>query len=343
MIAFFQAHTPLAAMLLAGFFLWCYIVVASVEFGATLFILFPKLRGPRAVSVAQLLSPVWEVNNVFLVGFFVSLLAFFPGFIPWFATALFIPLSVFIVANGVRVLSVLIFFYSPFERIQQSLLARLVFATSAYTAMAAAAWGATVAIIGVTPELWLAQFAWLLVPAVLFALAGLAAFAGVGMELFGGADSSTSPVKMFTDFSCVAYAASAVWFFKMVPLFAAHNIRSADVLWTSVALALALALAALGRLARRPSAAFFALAALVGILIFYVISLQYPYLVYPFITAASAYTATSTATILFIVCILGLVLVIPSLAVLYTLFLQKNKSYETGNNTIESEGNKIIT
>ena len=132
MLAFFNTHLPLAALLVTGFFLWCYIVVASVAFGATIFLLFPRLRSTQAVSVAKFLSPVWEVNNVFLIGFFVSLLAFFPGCIPWFAMALFIPLCVFVAASGVRILSVLIFFYSPFEELKESLLARLVFALSAF-------------------------------------------------------------------------------------------------------------------------------------------------------------------------------------------------------------------
>ena len=322
MLAFFNAHLPLAAMLVAGFFLWCYVVVASVEFGATLFLLFPKLSGGRTIPVAKLLSPVWEVNNVFLVGFFVSLIAFFPGFIPWFSTALFIPLCIFLVASGIRIFSVLIFFYSSFSRLQQSMVMRLIFTLSAFIAAGTAAWGATSVIVGVSPVLWLGQFLILEIPAVVLALSGLAAFAGVGIKLFSGVDArSMVPLGIFIDLSCVAFAFSAIVFFRVLPLFADHAAGSTDLLWLSIALAIALALVALGRLASRPSATFLGLAAMMGILIFYAISLQYPYLVYPFITAAGAFTAAATAPILFIVFCVGLLLVLPSLVLLYKLFL----------------------
>ena len=73
----FNSHAPFIAVLLAAFFLWCYIVLASAEFGSSLFWLFPALA-PDA-PLAKLLSPVWEANNVFLVGFYRLTHRFFSG------------------------------------------------------------------------------------------------------------------------------------------------------------------------------------------------------------------------------------------------------------------------
>lgn len=316
-------------MLVAGFFLWGYIVLTSVEFGSSLFLLFPRLVAGQDIFLTQFLSPVWEVNNVFLVGFIVSIIAFFPGFIPWFAVVLFTPICLFLIASGFRILLVLVFFYSSFERLQRLFIVRALFAVSAFAGPAIAAWGATIVLIGVAPALWLGSFAWLLLPAVFFALSSLVAFASVGIQLFrvtthtaiSGAHESSSALSVLTTLSCIVYGASAVWLFRMLPLFTAHSRATAELFWFSLILALALLVLMVGLLAHRAGVAFFGLAATAGVLVFFAIALQYPYLVFPFITAAAAFTAPATAKILFGVFGGGLILLIPSFILLYRLFI----------------------
>ena len=57
--------------------LYVYMVLSSVEFGASIFRLWPKLlRRPEVVSTY--LNPIWEATNVFLVYFVICLMTFFP-------------------------------------------------------------------------------------------------------------------------------------------------------------------------------------------------------------------------------------------------------------------------
>ncbi|GEM_PF-5309952 len=319
MYSLFTAHIPFLAVLIAGFFLWCYIVASSVEFGLSLLILFPRLAGERSLLVITILNPIWEVNNVFLVGFFVSLFAFFPGFVPWLTITLFTPLCIFVAVSGARILLVLVFFYSSWEWLKKSLVVRSAFALCSFAGPVLLAVGAVAVLTGIAPSLWPASFFWLVAAAVCVALSSLAAFAG----LFGR--------KTFGDVAVIAYAASAIWFFKMLPFYMpwvsiTHpQFLSSAFTWTSLLLVAALALVFAGRLVRRPAIAFTGLAAVAGILIIFVAALQQPYLAYPFVSAASAFTALATAKILFGAFAGGSVILIPSILLLYWLFVFNKK------------------
>lgn len=61
-------------------FLFGYIIVASIDFGAGFFNAYSTYRGTQQILTAVIqryLSPVWEVTNVFLVFFSLELLVFF--------------------------------------------------------------------------------------------------------------------------------------------------------------------------------------------------------------------------------------------------------------------------
>lgn len=54
-------------------FLFCYIIIASIDFGAGFFALHSKLTGDEKKInhlISRYLNPVWEVTNVFFVFFF---------------------------------------------------------------------------------------------------------------------------------------------------------------------------------------------------------------------------------------------------------------------------------
>ena len=62
-------------------FLFCYIIVASIDFGAGFFALHSKITGEEKKInhlIHRYLNPVWEVTNVFFVFFFVGFVGFFP-------------------------------------------------------------------------------------------------------------------------------------------------------------------------------------------------------------------------------------------------------------------------
>ena len=72
-------------------FLFGYLIVASIDFGAGFFSYYSSVTGKRHLInniIERYLSPVWEVTNVFLVFFFVGMVGFFPDTAYYYGTAL---------------------------------------------------------------------------------------------------------------------------------------------------------------------------------------------------------------------------------------------------------------
>lgn len=86
-------------------FLYGYVIVASIDFGAGFFAFYAKLtRKDHIVNdlISRYLSPVWEVTNVFFVFFFVGIVGFFPDTAYYFGTALLIPGSIALILLAIR-------------------------------------------------------------------------------------------------------------------------------------------------------------------------------------------------------------------------------------------------
>lgn len=86
-------------------FLYGYIIVASIDFGAGFFSFYSRLtKRDHIVNnvIARYLSPVWEVTNVFLIFFIVGLVGFFPDTAYYYGTALLVPGSVALVLLSLR-------------------------------------------------------------------------------------------------------------------------------------------------------------------------------------------------------------------------------------------------
>ncbi|WLD94990.1 cytochrome d ubiquinol oxidase subunit II [Alkalihalobacillus sp. AL-G] len=86
-------------------FLYGYLIVASIDFGAGFFAYYGKVTKRDDVInniISRYLSPVWEVTNVFFVFFFVGLVGFFPSTAYYFGTALLVPGSIGLVLLAIR-------------------------------------------------------------------------------------------------------------------------------------------------------------------------------------------------------------------------------------------------
>ncbi len=86
-------------------FLFGYIIVASIDFGAGFFNAYSTLRGKQHILtriIQRYLSPVWEVTNVFLVFFFVGIVGFFPKTAYYYGTTLLVPVSIAIILLAIR-------------------------------------------------------------------------------------------------------------------------------------------------------------------------------------------------------------------------------------------------
>src|SRR6185437_2955795 len=86
-------------------FLFGYLIVASIDFGAGFFNAYSLLTGRQRILtniIQRYLSPVWEVTNVFLVFFFVGIVGFFPKTAFYFGTILLVPVSIGIILLAIR-------------------------------------------------------------------------------------------------------------------------------------------------------------------------------------------------------------------------------------------------
>lgn len=86
-------------------FLFGYILVGAIDFGAGFFNAYSLLTGKKRVLtnvIQRYLSPVWEVTNVFLVFFFVGMIGFFPKTAFYYGTTLLVPVSLGIILLAIR-------------------------------------------------------------------------------------------------------------------------------------------------------------------------------------------------------------------------------------------------
>ncbi|MBU8880335.1 cytochrome d ubiquinol oxidase subunit II [Bacillus sp. FJAT-29790] len=86
-------------------FLFGYVLVASIDFGAGFFNAYGTFTGREHILtkiIQRYLSPVWEVTNVFLVFFFVGMVGFFPKTAFYYGTILLVPASIAIILLAIR-------------------------------------------------------------------------------------------------------------------------------------------------------------------------------------------------------------------------------------------------
>ncbi|MBA4493281.1 cytochrome d ubiquinol oxidase subunit II [Paenactinomyces guangxiensis] len=86
-------------------FLYGYLIVASIDFGAGFFSCYSMLtRKDHIINkiIDRYLSPVWEVTNVFLIFFIVGLVGFFPDTAYYYGTALLIPGGIALILLTIR-------------------------------------------------------------------------------------------------------------------------------------------------------------------------------------------------------------------------------------------------
>ncbi|WP_366249467.1 cytochrome d ubiquinol oxidase subunit II [Terribacillus aidingensis] len=87
------------------FFLFAYLIIASIDFGAGFFAYYAKQTKKDHILnrlIARYLSPVWEITNVFFIFFYYGLAGFFPDAGYYYGSAMLIPGSIILVLIGIR-------------------------------------------------------------------------------------------------------------------------------------------------------------------------------------------------------------------------------------------------
>lgn len=86
-------------------FLFVYVIVGAIDYGAGFFNAYSIItRKDHILSkiIQRYLSPVWEVTNVFFVFFFVGIVGFFPKTAFYFGTVFLIPGSIALILLAIR-------------------------------------------------------------------------------------------------------------------------------------------------------------------------------------------------------------------------------------------------
>lgn len=322
-------------------FLFGYVIVASIDFGAGFFNAYSLIIGKNHILtniIKRYLSPVWEVTNVFLVFFFVGIVGFFPQTAFYYGTILLVPVSISLVLLAIRGSYYAFESYGTRGHIGYTLtygIAGLLIPASLSVVFAIAA-GGYVDIVGGQPvlnywTLYTSPFAWSI---VVLSIAAVLYISAVFLTWYAHKAKDREASNLMRKYALVwaiPLMVSALGIMYEMKSINPESYNHMVNLWWMFAISAVLFIItvlliwmrknyglAVGLLIAQFAVAFFA----------YGIA-QYPYLLYPYLTIYDSFTSTQMAIALVIAFILGLCLLVPSLFLLLKLFLF-NKNYVTG-------------
>ncbi|MFF2178939.1 cytochrome d ubiquinol oxidase subunit II [Lysinibacillus sp. NPDC058147] len=322
-------------------FLFGYVIVASIDFGAGFFNAYSLLIGKNHILtniIKRYLSPVWEVTNVFLVFFFVGIVGFFPQTAFYYGTILLVPVSISLVLLAIRGSYYAFESYGARGHIGYTLtygIAGLLIPASLSVVFAIAA-GGYVDIIDGQPvlnywTLYTSPFAWSI---VVLSIAAVLYISAVFLTWYAHKAKDKQATNLMRKYALawalplMVSALGIMYEMKFInPEIYDHMVN----LWWMFAISAVLFIITVVLIWMRKNygLAVSLLIAQFAVAFFAYGIAQYPYLLYPYLTIYDSFTSTQMAIALVIAFILGLCLLIPSLFLLLKLFLF-NKNYVTG-------------
>ncbi len=324
-------------------FLFLYGVLAAIDFGAGFLYWWADLTDRNSAVqrvILRYLSPVWETTNVFLVFFVVGLVGYFPRAAATFGTLLFVPV-------GIALMLILLrgaFFafhhlvgkdqrlFAPIFGISSFLIPLFLVPFLAVWDNAQFVSGSGLARVSVAAVL----FNPLSVALALVALTILCSLASLFLSWYA---ARVGEERAFRYFHRLARGFAPLMLLGGVLLavalrFYAHwHLTALEGYWPWLLLAALCLAGAWLLLLRRPRpdrAGRYGLALLLNVagygLVFYAYGLSHlPYLLYPALTLSNTATDPAMFTALTVTVIGGSILLIPSLLLLYGLFLKPGR------------------
>lgn len=324
-------------------FLFGYIIVASIDFGAGFFSLHAKLFGQSHEInglIQRYLNPVWEVTNVFFVFFFVGIVGFFPDTAYYYGTVLLIPGSIALILLSIRGA-----FYAFENYGQDSKLSWLMlYAVSGLLIPASLSTALTISEGGYITEsasgnvdlnwteLLLSPFGWavvlLAIVSVLYISSGFLTFYGHRAK-----DKSAYQLmrKWFLMWGAPMIMMSLFVFLSLRIQNEAHFMSAVfDYGWLFIISFIAFVIAGMLTLLKKAHGiAFIFVIIQMGTAFFGYGLSKLPYILYPYVHIDDAVTNDSMALVLTIAFIGGLLLLLPSLFFIFKLFVF-DKEYVRG-------------
>ncbi|KZE47754.1 cytochrome D ubiquinol oxidase subunit II [Brevibacillus parabrevis] len=331
-------------------FLFGYLVVASIDFGAGFFSYYSHLTGQRGqirTIIERYLNPVWEVTNVFLVFFFVGLVGFFPDTAYYYGTALLVPGSIAIIliairgsyyafhSYGFRSKSLYMFLYGA---------SGLLIPASLSTVLTISEGGFIAIDNGQVQflfwELLTSPYAWAV---VVLAIVSVLYISAMFLSYYASKAKDSSAFEQLRRYGlvwCLPTIFSSLFVFYAIRSHNPEHFSGMLSLWWMFALSFVCFAGATWLLWKRKhlGLSFVLVILQFGFAFFGYGASRLPYLLYPYLTITDHFTSKPMATALVIAFVLGFILLIPSLYLLMRLFLfdaryvegqtLKNKSME---------------
>lgn len=323
-------------------FLFGYVIIASIDFGSGFFNAYSVLTNRADILsniIKRYLSPVWEVTNVFLVFFFVGIVGFFPKTAFYYGTILLVPVSISLILLSIRGA------YYAFESyvttghkgyVTAYGIAGLLIPASLSVVFTISE-GGFVDIVNGQPKLdysalFQSPLTWSI---VVLSIIAVLYISSVFLTWYAWKANDLDASNLMRKYVLIWSAPLVIAATGIIIEFRGHNPfrfeKMVDIWWL-FAISAVLFLITVGLIWKRRkyglavillfsqfACAFFA----------YGIS-HYPYLLYPYLTIHDGFTSREMALALVIAFILGACLLIPSLYLLFKLFLF-NKEYISGS------------
>ncbi|MFZ0370696.1 MAG: cytochrome d ubiquinol oxidase subunit II [Halobacillus sp.] len=314
-------------------FLYGYLIVASIDFGAGFFAYFAKVtKNDHIINklISRYLSPVWEVTNVFFVFFFVGLIGFFPDMAYYFGQSLLIPGSIAIVLLAIRGS-----FYA-FENYgsKENHLYMFLYGATGLLIPAALSTALTISEGGFIKEtengvqlmygeLFSNPFSW---SVVFLAIVSVLYISSMFLTFYAnraGDQPALNLVRKYALFwSSPTIIASLTTFIALSQQNPDHFQRAIDLWWVfGISVAFFMAAVFLIYQGKYYGWAFIAVMLQFFVAFFGYGASHLPYLLYPHVTLSGGVTSEAMAIALIVVFIAGLFLLIPSLIMLMRMFL----------------------
>ncbi|MDX8366334.1 cytochrome d ubiquinol oxidase subunit II [Cytobacillus sp. IB215665] len=326
-------------------FLFGYVIVASIDFGAGFFNAYSILKHKEHILtklIQRYLSPVWEVTNVFLVFFFVGMIGFFPKTAFYYGTTLLIPASLAIILIAIRGSYYAFATYGKPQKKTYTMLYGLtgLFIPASLSIVLTISEGGFVTINSSGPilnyvDLFTNPLTWSIVILSLSAVLYISAVFLTWYAYYAQDHKATELLRKYalvSAFPTIVTASGII--FELRSHNSVHYERLLD-LWWMFGLSFFLFIGTVFLLWKRKAFGI-AFGLLVGqffLAFFGYGASHYPYLMYPYLTMYDSFTNDTMAIALIIAFIAGLGLLIPSLYLLLKLFLfDKGYVQGKGNN-----------
>ncbi|AST91370.1 cytochrome D ubiquinol oxidase subunit II [Sutcliffiella cohnii] len=319
-------------------FLFGYVIVASIDFGAGFFNAQTLLTGKHHIVntvIQRYLSPVWEITNVFLVFFFIGMVGFFPKTAYYFGTVLLIPISISIILLALRGSYYAFGTYGTKGHKGYTLMygvTGVLIPASLTTALIVSQGGFIKETAAGTLELdyvalFTSPFAWSI---IVLSLVSVLFISASFLAYYSSVAEDKGALKLFRKYTWIWSFPTLITALGIIIEMKWHNqdhFQGMLNLWWVFALSAIAFAVSLWFLKKARYGWSFIFVVLQFALAFYAYGVsRYPYLLYPNLTIYDSFTNETMAISLVVVFILGLMLLIPSLYLVFKLFIM-NKPY----------------